>query len=260
VWRGRPRGAEQLQRGAQAGSAGPFRELLLARMRVAPPRRGARAIGAVARSIAATCPAARAHGVSAQAARQRRRGGVRRKDALCVCCAAPPALHRCASRLVRRVARDALRRLALAPGAAARGASCTPPRRSSQKLRQKNKRGSPQLSRRAARAPPSANRYSCSLPPPNPFQPSPWLAPSRRPGARPRRALRAARRKAPPRPSHAPSPRARSKSTGGKAPRKQLATKAARKSAPATGGVKKVRCRWAGNFSYAALPLPAARR
>ena len=31
------------------------------------------------------------------------------------------------------------------------------------------------------------------------------------------------------------------KSTGGKAPRKQLATKAARKSAPATGGVKKVR-------------------
>ncbi|XP_075436867.1 histone H3-like [Ascaphus truei] len=34
------------------------------------------------------------------------------------------------------------------------------------------------------------------------------------------------------------SPTAR-KSTGGKAPRKQLATKAARKSAPATGGVKK---------------------
>ena len=29
------------------------------------------------------------------------------------------------------------------------------------------------------------------------------------------------------------------KSTGGKAPRKQLATKAARKSAPHTGGVKK---------------------
>eukprot|EP00957_Ditylum_brightwellii_P142874 10886266-Ditylum_brightwellii.AAC.1 len=29
------------------------------------------------------------------------------------------------------------------------------------------------------------------------------------------------------------------KSTGGKAPRKQLATKTARKSAPATGGVKK---------------------
>ena len=35
----------------------------------------------------------------------------------------------------------------------------------------------------------------------------------------------------------------RSKSTGGKAPRKQLATKAARKSAPATGGVKKARLR-----------------
>ena len=31
------------------------------------------------------------------------------------------------------------------------------------------------------------------------------------------------------------------KSTGGKAPRKQLATKAARKAAPATGGVKKPR-------------------
>jgi histone H3 len=31
------------------------------------------------------------------------------------------------------------------------------------------------------------------------------------------------------------------KSTGGKAPRKQLATKAARKSAPATGGVKKAK-------------------
>ena len=29
------------------------------------------------------------------------------------------------------------------------------------------------------------------------------------------------------------------KSTGGKAPRKQLATKVARKSAPSTGGVKK---------------------
>ncbi|MFS8031400.1 histone H3.3 [Helianthus anomalus] len=29
------------------------------------------------------------------------------------------------------------------------------------------------------------------------------------------------------------------KSTGGKAPKKQLATKVARKSAPATGGVKK---------------------
>ena len=46
------------------------------------------------------------------------------------------------------------------------------------------------------------------------------------------------------RPASPPPPltsRPRSKSTGGKAPRKQLATKAARKSAPATGGVKKVR-------------------
>ncbi|XBI28550.1 hypothetical protein VPH35_052752 [Triticum aestivum] len=48
-----------------------------------------------------------------------------------------------------------------------------------------------------------------------------------------------------PQPSLAPDPQmARTKqtarkSTGGKAPRKQLATKAARKSAPATGGVKK---------------------
>ena len=37
----------------------------------------------------------------------------------------------------------------------------------------------------------------------------------------------------------APSRQTARKSTGGKAPRKQLATKAARKSAPATGGVKK---------------------
>eukprot|EP00798_Chlamydomonas_sp_ICE-L_P015441 gene15441-biopygen24490 len=36
-----------------------------------------------------------------------------------------------------------------------------------------------------------------------------------------------------------PIPPTARKSTGGKAPRKQLATKAARKSAPATGGVKK---------------------
>ena len=61
------------------------------------------------------------------------------------------------------------------------------------------------------------------------------------------------------------------KSTGGKAPRKQLATKAARKSAPATGGVKKPhryrpgtvalreirRCRSPPSFSpQAALPAP----
>ena len=38
------------------------------------------------------------------------------------------------------------------------------------------------------------------------------------------------------------------KSTGGKAPRKQLATKAARKSAPATGGVKKPHRYRPGNF------------
>uniref|UniRef100_A0A8B9B9U1 Histone H3 n=1 Tax=Anser brachyrhynchus TaxID=132585 RepID=A0A8B9B9U1_9AVES len=38
------------------------------------------------------------------------------------------------------------------------------------------------------------------------------------------------------------------KSTGGKAPRKQLATKAARKSAPATGGVKKPRLRSAAIY------------
>ncbi|XP_044168437.1 histone H3-like [Acropora muricata] len=37
----------------------------------------------------------------------------------------------------------------------------------------------------------------------------------------------------------APTKQTARKSTGGKAPRKQLATKAARKSAPATGGVKK---------------------
>ena len=42
------------------------------------------------------------------------------------------------------------------------------------------------------------------------------------------------------------------KSTGGKAPRKQLATKAARKSAPATGGVKKPhRCVLSGLITVA---------
>nr|XP_051220313.1 uncharacterized protein LOC127338098 [Lolium perenne] len=52
-------------------------------------------------------------------------------------------------------------------------------------------------------------------------------------------------RSPPPHPPHAPSQamartkQTARKSTGGKAPRKQLATKAARKSAPATGGVKK---------------------
>uniref|UniRef100_A0A3B3BTW6 Histone H2A/H2B/H3 domain-containing protein n=1 Tax=Oryzias melastigma TaxID=30732 RepID=A0A3B3BTW6_ORYME len=40
------------------------------------------------------------------------------------------------------------------------------------------------------------------------------------------------------------------KSTGGKAPRKQLATKAARKSAPATGGVKKPHRYSAASFTH----------
>ena len=39
------------------------------------------------------------------------------------------------------------------------------------------------------------------------------------------------------------------KSTGGKAPRKQLATKAARKSAPSTGGVKKPHHYWPGTVA-----------
>ncbi|KAJ6633922.1 hypothetical protein lerEdw1_014241, partial [Lerista edwardsae] len=58
------------------------------------------------------------------------------------------------------------------------------------------------------------------------------------------------------------------KSTGGKAPRKQLATKAARKSAPATGGVKKPHRYRPGTAlpevdgaadPQAALPAPGAR-
>ena len=62
------------------------------------------------------------------------------------------------------------------------------------------------------------------------------------------------------------------KSTGGKAPRKQLATKAARKSAPATGGVKKphryrpgtvalreIRRYQKFNDSQIAVPAPRAR-
>ena len=65
----------------------------------------------------------------------------------------------------------------------------------------------------------------------------PWPAPSRLPGAwtQPRELCAHGTRADP------PCATLRSKSTGGKAPRKQLATKAARKSAPATGGVKKVR-------------------
>ncbi|KAG5586594.1 hypothetical protein H5410_047028, partial [Solanum commersonii] len=39
------------------------------------------------------------------------------------------------------------------------------------------------------------------------------------------------------------------KSTGGKSPRKQLVTKVARKSAPATGGVKKPHCFWPGTVA-----------
>jgi hypothetical protein len=45
------------------------------------------------------------------------------------------------------------------------------------------------------------------------------------------------------------------KSTGGKAPRKQLATKAARKSAPAAGGVKKVLSESYLLYSFFALRL-----
>ena len=44
------------------------------------------------------------------------------------------------------------------------------------------------------------------------------------------------------------------KSTGGKAPRKQLATKAARKSAPATGGVKKPHRYRPGTVALRAIP------
>ena len=50
------------------------------------------------------------------------------------------------------------------------------------------------------------------------------------------------------------------KSTGGKAPRKQLATKAARKSAPATGGVKKVVSRLAAVFASQQYPQKHRRR
>ncbi|EPB79172.1 core histone H2A/H2B/H3/H4 [Ancylostoma ceylanicum] len=45
------------------------------------------------------------------------------------------------------------------------------------------------------------------------------------------------------------------KSTGGKAPRKQLATKAARKSAPATGGVKKPHRYRPGTRPQRSLPI-----
>jgi len=50
------------------------------------------------------------------------------------------------------------------------------------------------------------------------------------------------------------------KSTGGKAPRKQLATKAARKSAPATGGVKKPHRYRPGTVSGLFLPFFLLRK
>ncbi|CAI0380657.1 unnamed protein product [Linum tenue] len=49
------------------------------------------------------------------------------------------------------------------------------------------------------------------------------------------------------------------KSTGGKAPRKQLATKAARKSAPATGGVKKPHRFRPGTVALREIRLPFQR-
>lgn len=50
------------------------------------------------------------------------------------------------------------------------------------------------------------------------------------------------------------------KSTGGKAPRKQLATKAARKSAPITGGVKKPHRYRPGTFFFFLRPQPMCSR
>ena len=57
------------------------------------------------------------------------------------------------------------------------------------------------------------------------------------------------------RPDRVSPPRLCSKSTGGKAPRKQLATKAARKSAPATGGVKKARAAARGSRARGEKPF-----
>ncbi|XP_020405898.2 histone H3.2 [Zea mays] len=75
--------------------------------------------------------------------------------------------------------------------------------------------------------------------PATPHRPPRSQSPTPRPNSEPQN-----RAKPPRPPCPQPSPMARTKqtarkSTGGKAPRKQLATKAARKSAPATGGVKK---------------------
>uniref|UniRef100_A0A3B4F9V8 Si:dkey-108k21.24 n=1 Tax=Pundamilia nyererei TaxID=303518 RepID=A0A3B4F9V8_9CICH len=50
------------------------------------------------------------------------------------------------------------------------------------------------------------------------------------------------------------------KSTGGKAPRKQLATKAARKSAPATGGVKKPHLYTKHNGSFKSHTSPVREK
>ncbi|KAL5721210.1 nucleosomal DNA binding [Ranunculus cassubicifolius] len=47
------------------------------------------------------------------------------------------------------------------------------------------------------------------------------------------------------------------KSTGGKAPRKQLATKAAQKLAPATGGVKKPPPMNQGSPNHATTTMPS---
>merc|ERR1711991_690493 len=52
------------------------------------------------------------------------------------------------------------------------------------------------------------------------------------------------------RPSMARTKQTARKSTGGKAPRKQLATKAARKSAPATGGIKKLQTCLFASFHF----------
>ena len=84
-------------------------------------------------------------------------------------------------------------------------------------------------------------------PPRTELRPSPGEPPSRRQASSSRGTTRAWPRAPRGREDYAPrtaravarTKQTARKSTGGKAPRKQLATKAARKSAPATGGVKK---------------------
>uniref|UniRef100_K3YDA1 Core Histone H2A/H2B/H3 domain-containing protein n=1 Tax=Setaria italica TaxID=4555 RepID=K3YDA1_SETIT len=88
--------------------------------------------------------------------------------------------------------------------------------------------------------PPFLTLYSYKYPHLHPQNPPTGNSHSNFPSPQILQSPRAAARSHPPR----PAPMARTKqtarkSTGGKAPRKQLATKAARKSAPATGGVKK---------------------